>query len=204
MMPLRFPLILASRSPRRREMLGKAGVQIAVRPADLDDGVLRPGRVSPEQWVTALAWFKARRVAEQAQAAGEQLPGTIMAADTICAHGDKLLGQPRDRAEARRMIQHLRNAVHRTITGVCFYDPHVPRRVLLVDAATVRMGEISDDAIEAYIQSDQWRGKAGGYNLSERIEAGWPIECEGDPATVMGLPMQRLAPLFAGLRSPQT
>lgn len=203
MMPLRFPLILASRSPRRREMLGKAGVQIAVRPADLDDGVLRPGRVSPEQWVTALAWFKARRVAEQAQAAGEQLPGTIMAADTICAHGDKLLGQPRDRAEARRMIQHLRNAVHRTITGVCFYDPHVPRRVLLVDAATVRMGEISDDAIEAYIQSDQWRGKAGGYNLSERIEAGWPIECEGDPATVMGLPMQRLAPLFAGLRSPQ-
>ncbi|TVQ52064.1 MAG: Maf-like protein [Phycisphaerales bacterium] len=203
MMPLRFPLILASRSPRRREMLGKAGVQIAVRPADLDDGVLRPGRVSPEQWVTALAWFKARRVAEQAQAVGEQLPGTIMAADTICAHGDKLLGQPRDRAEARRMIQHLRNAVHRTITGVCFYDPHVPRRVLLVDAATVRMGEISDDAIEAYIQSDQWRGKAGGYNLSERIEAGWPIECEGDPATVMGLPMQRLAPLFAGLRSPQ-
>ncbi len=202
MMPLRPPLILASRSPRRREMLSRAGVPVDVRPADLDDGVLRPGRVPPEQWVAALAWFKARRVAEQLQATGEQPPGTIMAADTICACGEELLGQPRDRNDARRMIQRLRNAVHRTITGVCFYDLH-RRRVLLVDAATVRMGAISDEAIETYVQSDQWRGKAGGYNLRERIEAGWPIECDGDPATVMGLPMRRLAPLFAGLRSPQ-
>ncbi len=203
MIPLRPPLILASRSPRRAEMLGKAGVQVRVRPADLDDGVLRPGRVPPEQWVAALAWFKARRVAERAQDAGEALSGTIMAADTICAHGEELLGQPRDRAEARRMIHRLRGAVHRTITGVCFFDPRSSRRVLLVDAATVRMGPVSDDAVEAYLDSDQWRGKAGAYNLAERVEAGWRIACEGDPATVMGLPMRRLGPLFAGLRSPQ-
>jgi septum formation protein len=57
----------------------------------------------------------------------------------------------------------------------------------------VTWGDVDDDAIDEYVASGQWRGKAGGYNLEERLEAGWPIECEGDPTTVMGLPMRRLA-----------
>jgi len=67
-----------------------------------------------------------------------------------------------------------------------------PRRWLVADRAVVRVGPISDEQIEAYVASGEWRGKAGAYNLSERIEAGWPIECLGDPTTVMGLPMRRL------------
>jgi len=54
------------------------------------------------------------------------------------------------------------------------------------------VGAIDDGRIEAYVWGGDWRGKAGAYNLSERVEAGWPITCEGDPATVMGLPMRRL------------
>ena len=71
--------------------------------------------------------------------------------------------------------------------------------MLFEDSTLLRMGTPSDEDIEAYLASGSWEGKAGGYNLSERIEAGWPIEFEGDPTTVMGLPMQRLVPLLEEL-----
>ena len=66
------------------------------------------------------------------------------------------------------------------------------RREILVDLARVTVGAIGPERIRAYIRSGQWRGKAGAYNLGERIEAGWPISYVGDPTTVMGLPMRAL------------
>lgn len=65
-------------------------------------------------------------------------------------------------------------------------------RFLFSDVARVRVGRIGADRIDTYLRSGGWRGKAGAYNLSERVADGWPLECEGDPATVMGLPMRRL------------
>ena len=67
-----------------------------------------------------------------------------------------------------------------------------------MDQATVTWGDIDMSEVDQYIDSEQWRGKAGGYNLQDRIDAGWPITCAGDPATVMGLPMRRLHELFDG------
>jgi septum formation protein len=65
-------------------------------------------------------------------------------------------------------------------------------RHLFADAARVTMGALSDSDLENYLASGQWHGKAGGYNLLERIDAGWPLTYQGDPTTIMGLPMNRL------------
>lgn len=140
----------------------------------------------------ALAWLKARRVAELL----DQPPCTVIGADTVCVHDRRILGQPGDRHEAGVMIRSMRNTRHRTISGVCLYEPTAGRRLMFYDAARVNIGHLPDDTIDAYLDSDDWQGKAGGYNLADRQNAGWPIECEGDPGTVMGLPMRRLGPML--------
>lgn len=197
-------------------MLAEAGFAPVVVHPGVDDAEIAPpasASVRPEHWVMALALLKAR-AARDGLAGGGATTGTILAADTVCVTDDRILGQPRDAAHAREMLTLLRNRTHRTMTGVCLLPvaqaidepgaadgPPVgrpaPWRLLFVDVAPVRVGAVPDQAIERYLQSGDWRGKAGGYNLSERIEAGWPIECLGDPATVMGLPMRRLTPLLA-------
>jgi septum formation protein len=196
------PIWLASTSPRRRQLLDEAGIAVQVHPPDIDDGTLTPGRVSPPHWVMSLAYLKARRVAELlSQTEAPPTERLVLAADTICVDGDVLMGQPRDAAHARSMLHALRDHNHHTLSGVCLltldHQGHCTSRVLFFDAAQVRIGALSDDAIETYLASEQWRGKAGGYNLADRINAGWPIECIGDPTTVMGLPMRRLQPLLS-------
>jgi septum formation protein len=193
------PLWLASRSPRRRSLLAEAGFAVQVRPAEIDDGTLVRGAVTPPEWVMALAYLKARWVADAL--AGDGAEGIVLGADTMCVHGDRMLGQPADAAAARTMLCAFRDTVHETMTGVCLLRLDDRRRWLLVDRARVSVGHVGDEAIDAYVESGQWRGKAGGYNLAERQAAGWPIECAGDPATVMGLPIRRLAPWLQRARA---
>ncbi len=185
------PLWLASRSPRRKQMLEDAGFDVQIHPPDFDDGKLQRGNVTPREWVKALACLKARRVWNLLRTAGNKT-GIVLGADTMCAMDDQTLGQPRDADDARRMLQLLRNAEHETITGVCLISLNSGRHSCFSDAAHVHVGAISETQIEQYIVSQEWRGKAGAYNLSERIAAGWPIQCVGDPTTVMGLPMKRI------------
>jgi septum formation protein len=206
------PYWLASGSPRRRKLLTEAGVPITVQPADIDDGRLSPNRVRPEHWVMALAYLKARRVAEllmQQDPAPLARGGTIIGADTVCVFEGMILGQPRDEAHAAEMIRMMRHRDHVTMTGVCLIAmeqttrkrqplPPVAARLLFVDRAVVTVGDITDEKIDLYVASGEWRGKAGAYNLADRAAAGWPIECTGDPTTVMGLPMQRLARWLVG------
>jgi septum formation protein len=84
---------------------------------------------------------------------------------------------------------------HQTITGVCVLDQG-GRRLLLSDIATVELGSLSVGALDQYLDSGEWMGKAGGYNLIDRIEDGWPLACLDDPTTVMGLPIRRLLPIL--------
>lgn len=189
------PIWLASSSPRRCQLLAEAGIEVIVMPSDLDDADLTRGGVQPELWVMALAYFKARRVSDLLSTKGN-LPAersrVMLGADTLCVCEGEIFGQPRDAAQAMHMIRSMCNRVHCTMTGVCLLAFPTGRRFLSVDQAWIRVGDVPERSIEEYITSGQWRGKAGAYNLSERIEADWPISCEGDPATVMGLPMRKL------------
>ena len=185
-------LYLASRSPRRTQLLAEAGIEVKTIESGVDDGVLNPGDVSVEQWATALAYFKAKAGAIRLEADG--ITGLVLGADTIVEHRGELMGKPHNRQDAQAMMTRLADAVHDVITGVAVVDLQSGERSLLCDRATVSVGVISQQDIQKYVDSDVWVGKAGGYNLSERLEAGWPIQFDGDPTTIMGLPMNKLTP----------
>jgi septum formation protein len=121
----------------------------------------------------------------------------LLSADTIVVKDGVVIGQPASEAEAGSIIERLARGSHRVLTGVAILTSE--RRRVLVDDARVRVGDIGKERIGVYIASGEWRGKAGGYNLSERLADGWPIEFEGDSGTIMGLPMQRIAPILRTL-----
>ena len=180
-------LVLASQSPRRRALLTEAGYSFVVPDRLVDDGRLVSGAVSPGDWVMALAYLKA------AGASGGIGPGSVvLGADTICVGEDELIGQPRDAAHAEAILKSFVGREHSVVTGVALLDRESGERELMLDEAVVTWGDVSDAEIAAYIDSNQWRGKAGAYNLRERLEAGWAIEYEGDPTSIMGLPMELL------------
>jgi len=195
-----LPLVLASRSPRRGQLLGEHGLRHEAFHPGFDDALLTPGRVGPAQWVAALAYLKAWgwAVGEGAAlvAAGPRL---VLGADTACVLDGRLIGTPRDAAEAGAMIRAFMGREHEVVTGVALLDTReltlgrVPMaREIFADRATVRMGRVGEGEIGAYLAGGGGAGKAGGYNLRDRIEAGWPVEFEGDATAVMGLPMEAL------------
>lgn len=189
-------LLLASRSPRRRTLLDEGGLAHEAEHPGFDDAVLEPGHVSPEQWVISLAYLKAWTKARDAE------PGrVVLGADTTCVVDGRMLGTPRDADEAAAMIRSFVNRDHEVITGVALVEAGTGRRRLFADTAAVRFGSLSDADIDRYVASGEWAGKAGAYNLSERLKAGWPITFRGDPSTIMGLPMKRLARELAAFRA---
>lgn len=190
-------VFLASRSPRRRALLNEAGVAHRFGHPGIEDSELEPGRVSPAQWVAALAYLKARAGLESIQNEAD----VVIGADTACVKDGELIGTPADAEEAERIVRRLARGRHEVVTGVAVLEPRSGRRELFVDRASVNVGEISDQQVRDYIASGQWAGKAGAYNLSERIAGGWPIEYVGRADTIMGLPIaplkRRLARLAA-------
>lgn len=173
-------------------MLQEAGWPVEVRPPAIDDGEIIVQEGTPARAILALTWFKAAQLGP--------LEGALVgiAADTVCVTRGRILGKPKDEIEARWMIERLQGHVHHTMTAVCLLQPDRPREFLL-DAARVEFGAIRESELQAYLDSGDWQGKAGGYNLVDRQTAGWPVRCEGDPDTVMGLPMRRLQPILRRL-----
>ncbi len=170
----------------------------------LDDDTLAEAVEGVESTCLARAWFKAcaaqHALLEQVSHPGEAA-GVLLAADTLCESEGRLLGKPTCDAEAKTMIRHLSGRVHRTVTGVALQDLSDDRRCIWTDSTIVKVGALTEEQIQHYIASGEWRGKSGGYNLVDRINAGWSIEIEGDPDTVMGLPMRRLRPLLQDMLS---
>ncbi len=197
-------LVLASGSPRRRQLLEERGIAFEVVESGIDEHMLRPGEASPSEWVMALAYIKARAVAE---ALNERSPSEgaiggrdciVLGADTMCLDEGEMLGKPETEAEAAAMLRRFVNGEHAVITGVALVCAGTFDRMVFADPARVRWGEVSEDEIAAYVSSGEWRGKAGGYNLAERQAAGWQIEVKGDPASVMGLPVDRVMAAVRG------
>ncbi len=191
--PARPLVLLASRSPRRVELLKEAGVDFVVAQPLLNDADLDPGARSAEQWVAAMAYLKAAAAQRQrlhVSSNTDRAVGVILGADTVVAHRDEIIGQPRDEADARRIIERLADAEHDVLTGVAMLCPKTGRREIFIDRATVNVGRLDERSVADYLASGMWRGKAGAYNLAERIAAGWPITFTGDAGTIMGLPVK--------------
>jgi nucleoside triphosphate pyrophosphatase len=192
MLPAR--LILASGSPRRRQLLAEAGYEfdVVVPADDVECGVCSQN--GPAGLVTDLAFRKAAAVRDSLELPQSAI---LIAADTVAECDGMVLGKPRNESDARAMLRHLRGRVHRVLTGVCVWL--LDRSEPLIDVAVtrLRMDELSDAAIDEYLATGQWEGKAGAFGYQDRL--GWVRVESGSESNVVGLPMELLAQMLAGL-----
>ena len=192
-MPVPIPapaLVLASASPRRLELLAQVGLRPhTVDPADIDE---TPGRFeTPPRLAARLAGEKAGVVAARH-------PGAfVVAADTVVAVGRRILGQPADTAEARRMLALLSGRGHRVYSGVCVISPD-GRAVSRVSETRLKFKRLSPRETDLLLASDEWRGAAGGYRIQGRAGA-YVHDLIGSYTGVVGLPLYETIGLLSGL-----
>jgi len=182
-------VVLASASPRRSELLRAAGVDFVVDKPDVDESV--PDGLTPEVAATMLAERKARVVAQRRR--GEDV--VVLAADTMVAVDvdgvTRFLGKPADAEEARAMLRTLSTTRHRVVTGVCALRTSPGARPEVgCERTWVTMRRIEADEIERYVESEEWRDKAGGYAIQENADQFVTRLEEGGFDNVVGLPVR--------------
>src|SRR5271166_6398106 len=157
------PMILASRSPRRRELLAEAGYHFKVVPPENDvEPEASPGE-DPADYVARLAETKARDVATQIGA------GLIIACDTVAECDGRILGKPETADDARRMLELLSGREHRVLTGLCLRNVTSGEAKTRVAVTTLRMDPLTAEQIAEYVRSGLWEGKAGGFGYQDRL-----------------------------------
>jgi septum formation protein len=190
-------LILASASPRRRELLAQAGFSFSVRAADIDETPL-PGEAAAA-YVERLAREKAQAVCALSGAADS--PAIVLAADTSVVLADgAILGKPVDETDAARMLGLLSGATHSVMTGVAAVSTAAPECIVsTVETTRVTFNAIPPAEIAAYIGGGEPRDKAGAYAI-QGFAARWIPRIEGDYFNVVGLPIARTVALLGELR----
>jgi len=179
------PLILASRSPRRRQLLAESGyVFEVIPPHDAAECGMCSGETPPEL-VARLARQKAQAVAEHV------VHGIVIGCDTVAECLGQILGKPRDARHARKMLQLLRGREHRVYSGLCLWTRPEDRVQLDVVVTRLRMDAVSDGELETYLATEAWEGKAGAFGYQDGLP--WIRVIEGSESNVVGLPLERLA-----------
>jgi len=184
------PVVLASASPRRRQLLGALGVVFAVRPADVDEAALAAG-LEPARAAAVIAEAKARAVAGA--------DAVVLAADTVVAIDGRVLGKPVDAADARGMLRALRGRRHEVLTAVAVASAGTVRTA--VRRSEVVMRAYTDVEIDAYVRSGAALDKAGAYGIQD--EAFAPVATvAGCWCNVVGLPVWTAWRLLAAAGAP--
>jgi len=187
----KIPLILASASPRRAQLLREAGMQFSIIVSPAHEPERKPAAIPTALWPMCLAYLKATAVQRKLETRNLKLETTtILAADTIVVAGtpphERILNKARDRAHARRMLQALQGQTHRVITGICLLQGD---RIRLASAEAVcRIRKMSRAWLENYLDSGLWQGKAGAYGIQDGHDPFVQL-VRGDFSTVVGLPM---------------
>jgi septum formation protein len=188
-------IVLASGSPRRLSLLNQAGIEPdALRPADLDETPQR-GEL-PRACANRLARAKAEAALEQVRVDEELKGAYVLAADTVVAVGRRILPKAELLDEAAQCLRLLSGRNHRVHTGVCLVTPNEAFRQRLVETR-VRFKRLSEEDIEAYLASGEWRGKAGGY-AAQGIAGSFIVKVVGSYSNVVGLPLYEVTTLLAG------
>ncbi len=192
-------LILASASPRRRELLTQAGFEFIVEPSALDETALP--HEAAASYVQRLAVEKAQAVLARPRELRE--PVLVLAADTVVVvpglldHAPEILGKPRDAADASRMLALLSGRTHAVMTGVAAVSSSAPSEIFAdVEITQVTMNRIAPQESAAYIASGEPMDKAGAYAI-QGYAARWIPRIEGCYFNVVGLPIARVVALLA-------
>jgi septum formation protein len=177
------PLVLASASPRRRELLGRLGLELIVSPADVDETPFAGELPAP---------YVARVAAAKAEVARARHPGAwIVAADTTVAVDGRIFGKAADEREARAMLLEMAGRRHHVLTGTRVLLPDGRAVARVVDTEVV-MRPLGAAEIDRYVASDEWHGKAGAYG-AQGVAAAFITEIHGSYTNVIGLPLAEIA-----------
>jgi len=188
-----FRLILASTSPRRRELLGLLGLPFEVVASRYDEAALAPGGLTPPEYVTRLALGKASEVAARTE--GDAL---VIGADTTVILDGATLNKPADAADARRMLRMLSGRTHQVYTGLCLIAVRdgVAEEVQTDHAVTdVTFDTLADDTVAAYVATGEPLDKAGAYGIQGKALSFIP-GIHGDYFNVVGLPVFQLCKML--------
>jgi septum formation protein len=177
-------LILASQSPRRKELLEKAGYAFRVLEPDPNAECGICSRETPPELVARLAYQKAQNVVAKVRS------GMVLACDTVAECVGVILGKPRDRDHAKQMLERLRGRQHAVYSGICLWHVDSKRHILRVDVSHLYMEPISDAELASYLDTEQWVGKAGAFGFQDGPL--WLELRDGSPTNVVGLPMELL------------
>jgi septum formation protein len=185
-------LILASASPRRRELLAQGGFAFEVITADVPE-IRKPGE-DPIRFVTRLAREKAEAVISREAVSPDTL---ILGADTIVLVDEEVLGKPQDAADAARMLRLLSGRTHQVITGVCLAKGRERQRA--AEVTFVRFTTLSDEEIEAYVATGEPLDKAGAYAIQGRASR-WVPRIHGCYFNVVGLPLALVSSMIEAMQ----
>jgi septum formation protein len=189
-------IILASSSPRRKQLLAKAGYQFSVVHPELDESAYSAEQVDSEQYARRLALAKAKSIAEK------HPESLVISADTIVDFQGEIIGKPADAKDARQIIQKLFGAPHRVITGLAICRLNDDTEMAACDITTIFPRQITEEQINEYIKSGLWKEKSGAYAIKEDGDE-FVEKIEGSLTNVMGLPMELLERLLGRIFSRQ-
>lgn len=192
------PLILASGSPRRKELLAQVGVSFSVVPSSAEEPPPEFGE-EPVEYAERMSRLKGSDVylRQGLTSAPTAVELPVLAADTIVAVAGRILGKPQSKLQAREMLKDLSGVTHTVVTGVALFVPHAEDPASGAEMATfhaatqVRFIKLTDALIEAYLATDDWRDKAGSYGI-QGLGAAFVEHVEGSYTNVVGLPLARV------------
>lgn len=181
-------IILASKSPRRKQLLESIGMEFEIIPSNFEEDIV--GKKFSKSFIESLAYEKAKDVSSQVK------EGLIIGADTVVILGNKILGKPKDKEEAIKMLQTLSGKTHKVITGVAIIDKYENKTLINSTITKVTFRKIALREIEAYVETGEPMDKAGSYGIQNAIGTLFVEKVDGCYNNVVGLPLNLLAKML--------
>ncbi len=185
-------IVLASASPRRKQLLAEAGYKFTVCPADIDESAISPKGLKPCEYAKRLALAKAKNVA------AEFPDHIVIGVDTVIDFEGQIIGKPHNAKEAEEITRKLFSKAHKVITAVAIVRLNSGIEMVSSDTTTIYPKKMTDEQIAKHIRGGSWRGKAGAYAIQETGDE-FVERIAGSLTNVMGLPMELLQKMLTQL-----
>jgi septum formation protein len=185
------PIILASASPRRQEILKLLNIPFVPHPSQIEENI--PTGMKIENIPEYLASKKVESVAKSISS-NQEIPW-ILGADTIVTYHGKIYGKPKDRDDAKKILKTLQGTSHKVITGIALYNGKYHELITRTSINKITFSNISDEEIEWYLNSGEWYGVAGAYRI-QGLGSCFIKKIDGTESSVMGLPIFELCDML--------
>ncbi len=188
MKKINMKIVLASKSPRRKAILEKEGFEVVVDPSSLDESSVRKSNV--RELVTELAKLKASEVAERHE------NSLVLGSDTLVYFEGKEIGQQHNDKDAEKLLRALMGKTHDVYTGLYIINTKTKKALQDCVVSKVTLKNVSEKTLHNYVNSGQYKGKAGAYNVADPEFESFISKIEGSYTNIMGLPVEELKKLI--------